>query len=72
MYKLKLIYSPEPRTQLLKESITFCAVTELLINYRIDCCQSSASELLFDTDRDRVIAILALSNSTSFTPVCID
>jgi hypothetical protein len=72
VYKLKLIYTPEPRTQTLKESITFCAVIELLTQHRIDCCQSSASELLFDTDRDRLIAILALSNSSSFTPVCVD
>lgn len=69
MYKLKLVYEPEPRTQTLKESITYCAVVELLLSHGIDACQSSASELLFETERDRLVASLALSNSTSFRVV---
>lgn len=72
MYKLKLIYNPEPRTQLLKESVTYCASIDLYTQHGIDCAQSSASELLFDTDRDRMFALLVLSASASFTPVCVE
>lgn len=69
MYTLKLIYTPEPRTQTLKESITFCAVVELLTQHGIDCCQTSASELVFESERDRFIAAIALSASPSFCVV---
>jgi len=71
MYKLKLIYDPEPRTQTLKESVTFCAANDLYISHGIDACQCSASELLFDTDRDRMFALIVLSASKSFTPVAV-
>lgn len=71
MYKLKLIYDPEPRTQTLKESVTYCATIDLYTDHGIDCCQCSASELLFDTDRDRMFALLVLSASRSFTPVAV-
>lgn len=72
MYKLKLIYSPEPKTQTLKESVTYCASIDLYVRHGIDAAQCSASELLFDTERDRMFALLALSASTSFTPVCVE
>ena len=72
MYKLKLIYNPEPRTQTLKETVTFCAANDLYITHGIDACQCSASELLFDTERDRMFALLVLSSSKSFTPVCVE
>ena len=72
MYKLKLIYDPEPRTQTLKETVTFCAANELYISHGIDAAQCSASELLFDSNRDRVFALLYLSASQSFTPVCVE
>lgn len=71
MYKLKLIYDPEPKTQTLKETVTFCAANDLYIMHGIDAAQCSASELLFESDRDRMLAILYLSQSTSFTPVVI-
>lgn len=71
MYAIKLVYDPEPRTQTLKESITYCASIDLLLRHRIDSCQSSASVLLFDSERDRLIALIALSESRSFTPVCV-
>jgi hypothetical protein len=72
MYKLKLIYSPEPSSQTLKESVTYCASIDLYVQHGIDAAQCSASELLFDTERDRMFALLALSSSTSFTPVCVE
>ena len=72
MYKIKLIYDPEPRTQTLKETVTFCAANELYTQHGIDACQCSATELLFESDRDRVFALLYLSSSASFTPVCVE
>lgn len=66
MYTVKLVYDPEPRTQTLKESITYCAVINLLLYHGIDCCQTSASQLVFESERDRFIAALVLSDSTSF------
>jgi hypothetical protein len=72
MYKIKLIYTPEPRTQTLKETVTYCATLDLYTQHGIDCAQCSASELLFDSDRDRMFALLYLSSSTSFTPVCVE
>lgn len=72
MYKVKLVYSPEPRTQTLKESITSCASIELLQQYQIECYQLSASVLAFERESERTIAIVHLSSSTSFTALCID
>ena len=71
-YKLKLIYDPEPRTQTLKETVTYCASLELYTQHGIDAAQSSASELIFESDVDRTLALLYLSASKSFTPVCIE
>lgn len=71
MYTLKLIYNPEPRTQTLKESVTYCASIELYTRYGIECFQTSATELVFEDDRDRMLAVLYLSDSRSFTPTCV-
>lgn len=71
-YKLKLVYDPEPKTQTLKETVTYCASIELYTNYSIESYQTSASELAFERDSDRVLALLYLSASTSFTPIVID
>lgn len=70
-YALKLVYSPEPRTQTLKESITFLAA-ESLVELGIYCSQTSASVLMFESDRDRFLAALALSGSSSYTVVWTD
>ena len=72
MYKLKLIYDPEPRTQTLKESVTYCASIDLYLRHRIECYQTSASELCFESDRDRTFALLLLNGSKSFTPVVVE
>ena len=71
MYTLKLIYDPPPATQMLKETITYCASIELFV-HNIHCEQNSASTLVFDRERDRTLAQLLLSGSTSFHTVCID
>lgn len=66
------MYSPQPRTQTLKESITYCASVELVTQYGIECYQLSASVLAFERDSDRVLALVYLSDSTSFTALSID
>lgn len=70
MYTLKLIYDPEPRTQTLKESVTYCATIDLFVDHGIESFQTSASEIQFERDRDRTLACL-LSASASFTPVIV-
>jgi hypothetical protein len=68
MYEVKLIYDPEPRTQDLKESITWCASVELFLR-GIHTTQTSATLLSFETKHDRLLGLLILSESTSFTAV---
>ena len=67
MYEVKLTYDPEPYTLTLKESITYCATVELFLR-GIDAYQLSATRIAFESDRDRMLAILYLSESSSFTP----
>ena len=62
MYAVKLVYDPEPATQTLKETVTHCAVLELYTVLGIECYQTSASRLVFLTDRDRTLALLYLSS----------
>lgn len=70
MYEIKLIYTPEPYSLTLKESITYCATVELFLR-GIHTSQCSASRIAFESDRDRMLGLLILSESTSFTPVII-
>jgi hypothetical protein len=71
MYTVKLIYDPEPYTLQLKESITYCASIKLFLQ-GIHCAQTSASRLAFDSDRDRMLALLILSASKQFRAVLDD
>lgn len=71
MYEVKLVYDPEPNTTILKESITYCATIELFLR-GIHTVQTSASRIIFESERDRVLGLIYLSESSSFTPVCID
>lgn len=71
MYEVKLVYDPEPYSTTLKESITYCATIELFLK-GIHTSQTSASRIAFETDQDRLLGLIYLSGSTSFTPVCID
>ena len=71
MYEVKLVYTPEPSSTILKESITYCATVELFLK-GIDTCQMSATRIAFESDRDRLLGLIYLSESTSFTVVCIN
>jgi hypothetical protein len=72
LYSIKLLYDPEPRTQTLKESVTYCATIDLYNQLGIECYQTSASTLGFLSERDRTLALLLLSSSTSFQPAVIN
>ena len=71
MYEVKLVYHPEPATTILKESITYCATVELFLK-GIHTVQLSATRIAFESDRDRMLGLIHLSESTSFSAVCID
>lgn len=68
MYTIKLLYDPEPRTQTLKESVTYCASLDLYSRHGIECYQTSASELLFLSERECMLAYFYLCASSSFIP----
>jgi len=71
VYVLKLVYDPAPRTQTLKETVTYCAVLELYTVLGIECYQTSASEIVFENSNQRLLACVYLSSSTSFTPTIL-
>lgn len=68
MHEIKLVYDPEPRTQTLKETVTYCASIELYTQHGIESYQNSASTLLFTSSKDATLALIYLSASGSFTP----
>ena len=70
-YKLKLKYKPSSSQQY-KESITYCVLLDLLLAHNIHCTQSSASTLVFESDRDRTLASIVLSSAKEYTVVCVD
>lgn len=72
MYKLKLVYSPEPRTQTLKETITYCACMDLYTHLNIESYQTSATVLEFESHNHRLLATVWLSSSSSFTVQWLD
>ena len=70
MYEVKLVYDPLPKTITLVESITYCATIELFLR-GIETYQMSATRIAFESDRDRMLGLIYLSESTSFTPVVV-
>lgn len=70
MYAVKLIYDPKPRTQTLIESITYVATVELFLR-GIHTVQLSATRIAFESERDRLLGLIYLSESKSFRAVCI-
>lgn len=73
-YKLKLVYPTHKQfraSQSYKESITCATSIELLTTYGIHTTQPSASVLVFESESERTLAVLALSDSKEFTTQCI-
>ena len=71
MYEVKLMFDPLPKTITLLESITYCATVELFLR-GIHTVQMSATRIAFENERDLLLGLLILSESKSFTPVCVD
>ena len=71
MYEIKLVYDPMPTTITLVESITYCATVELFLR-GIHTSQTSATRIAFESDRDRMLGLLILSESRSFRAVCVE
>jgi hypothetical protein len=73
MYEIKLIYpkykSYEPCLTY-KESITHCATVELFLR-GIHTVQCSATRIAFESERDRTVGLLLLSNSDKYSVVCL-
>lgn len=70
MHEIKLVYDPEPKTITLMESITYVATVELFLR-GIHTVQMSATRIAFESERDLLLGLLILSESKSFTPVCV-
>ena len=74
VYEVKLIYPKykqhEP-SNVYKESITHCATVDLFLR-GIHTSQTSATRIAFDSERDRTLGLIYLSNSDKFSAVCID
>lgn len=71
MYQIRLNYHPEPYNLTAKEAFTYSALVKLFLR-GIHSVQCSASRLAFDTDRDRTIAVLILSDNNAYTVEILD
>ena len=74
-YSIKLIYKRfkqhEPSNEF-KEAHTHAALIDLFIRFKIHATQNSASILSLETERDRTIALLALSGNPRYSVVVLD
>ena len=74
-YSIKLVYPTVKQhtpSQAYKESITYCALLDLLLEHGINATQSSASILTLESERDRMFALLLLSGRKEYTVQCLD
>lgn len=69
MFKLKFMYTASITDHFLQDALAHAASVQLLSSHGIDCAQSSAAELVFDTETDRCVASPALSASTEYCVV---
>lgn len=69
-YSIKFKY-PSTKSEHYKESITYAASIELFL-HNIHSTQSSASILTLESSRDRVFALLLLSDFTVYPVVALD
>ena len=73
-YKLKLNYGtivgPGP-IDVYCDIVTQTALINLYTRNRISCTQPDSTTLVFETQRDRMLAVLALSNAAEYTVECI-
>jgi len=74
MYEIKLVY---PRLRNYKPSITYTetltyAATIDLFLRGIYTVQTSATRIGFESERDRTLGLLLLSDRTEYTPVIVE
>ena len=73
-YKLKLNYGtiigPGP-TDVYCDIVTQTALIYLYTRNKISCTQPDATTLVFESARDRMLAVLALSDAEEYTVECI-
>lgn len=78
MYKIKLDYTQRTRIdqfvndQRYEDVLTQTACTKLLLNHNIHTTQPTATTIVFESDRDRTLALLQLQNSSAYTPRLLD
>ncbi len=73
-YKLKLNYGtiigPGP-TDVYCDIVTQTALIYLYTRNKISCTQPDSTTLVFESARDRMLAVLALSDAEEYTVECI-
>ena len=73
MYTIELEYATRTRIdqfvndQRYEDVMTQTACTRLLLNHNIHTTQPTATTIVFESDRDRTLALLKLQNSTAYT-----
>ncbi len=78
MYKIKLNYATRPRIDRFirdtryEDVITQTTCTKLLLNHNIHTTQEDHCTIVFESDRDRTLALLKLQNSSAYTARLID
>ena len=78
MYRVQLVYATRPRIDRFirdtryEDVITQTTCTKLLVNHNIHTTQPDHCTIEFESDRDRMLAMLKLSNSTAYTARLVD
>ena len=78
MYRIQLVYAASPRIeQFIRDTryedvLTQTACTKLLVNQNIHNTQEDHCTIVFESDRDRTLALLKLQNSSAYTARLID
>ena len=73
MYTIKLDYTQRTRIdqfvndQRYEDVLTQTACTKLLLNHNIHTTQPTSTTIVFESDRDRTLALLKLQNTTAYT-----
>ena len=78
MYAIELEYATRTRIdqfvndQRYEDVMTQTACTRLLLNHNIHTTQPTSTTIVFESDRDRTLALLQLQNSSAYTPRLLD
>ena len=73
MYAIELEYATRTRIdqfvndQRYEDVMTQTACTRLLLNHNIHTTQPTATTIVFESDRDRTLALLQLQNTSAYT-----